>query len=320
MLTIVSRSDRARSRRAHRVERGAVLDEPLLLAVPPDEVRDVVHVRVAAGRDRREADGRQRREGRDGAAVLAGSARSASAGARRSHGRLEACGVRPSITTRISFLRPGLSPREDAEARVAARPRGARERARRAAAARAPRGSRAPARRRARRATTAAASDEQRACPPRVPPRRERAGDEPAGAERAERAADAAGDRLVPASSAEADRRRRPRPRASASSATARGRRRAGRRAGRRPRPRARRETDRVPGSHCPASLDAGVCATAFAGTSLRLRQRRTKTKENLSQTSAPCSSSSLARAPARRGGWRACSPTSPARSATGCA
>ena len=35
------------------------------LAMPPDEVRDVVDVRVRAGRDRRQADGRQRRERRD---------------------------------------------------------------------------------------------------------------------------------------------------------------------------------------------------------------------------------------------------------------
>ena len=56
---------------AKRGERRAVLDEPLLLAVPPDEVGDPVHVGVAAGRDRGEADRRQRRERRGRAAVAA---------------------------------------------------------------------------------------------------------------------------------------------------------------------------------------------------------------------------------------------------------
>ena len=60
-----------RARRAHGAERRAVLDEPLLAAVVPDEMRDLVHVRMGAGRERREADRRQRREGRDGAAVAA---------------------------------------------------------------------------------------------------------------------------------------------------------------------------------------------------------------------------------------------------------
>ena len=50
-------------------ERGAVLDEPLLPAVVPDEVRDLVDVRVSAGDERREADGRQGRKGRDRAAI-----------------------------------------------------------------------------------------------------------------------------------------------------------------------------------------------------------------------------------------------------------
>ncbi len=57
--------------RTHGAERGAVLDEPLLAAVVPDEVRDLVDVRVRPGRERREADGRQRREGRDRTAVAA---------------------------------------------------------------------------------------------------------------------------------------------------------------------------------------------------------------------------------------------------------
>ena len=52
-------------------ERGAVLDQPPLAAVVPDQVRNVVHVRVRAGRDRRQADRRERRERRDPAAVAA---------------------------------------------------------------------------------------------------------------------------------------------------------------------------------------------------------------------------------------------------------
>ena len=54
----------------HRPERGAVLDQPLLLAVPPDEMRDVMHIGVRAGCDRGQADRRQRREGRRGAAIV----------------------------------------------------------------------------------------------------------------------------------------------------------------------------------------------------------------------------------------------------------
>ena len=65
MLKTVSRSERRVPAARIGAERGAVLDEPLLAAVVPDEVRDLVHVGVRAGRDRREADGRQRREGRD---------------------------------------------------------------------------------------------------------------------------------------------------------------------------------------------------------------------------------------------------------------
>jgi hypothetical protein len=52
-------------------ERGAVLDQALLAAVPPDEVRDLVDGGVRARRDRRETDRRERRERRDSAAVAA---------------------------------------------------------------------------------------------------------------------------------------------------------------------------------------------------------------------------------------------------------
>ncbi len=64
--------DRApRAGRADRGERGAVLDDALLAAVVPDEMGDVVHVRVRAGCDRRQADRSQRRESGDAAAVTA---------------------------------------------------------------------------------------------------------------------------------------------------------------------------------------------------------------------------------------------------------
>ena len=49
-----------------RLERGSVLDEPLLAAVVPLQRRDPRPVGSGAGRDRREADGRERRERRDG--------------------------------------------------------------------------------------------------------------------------------------------------------------------------------------------------------------------------------------------------------------
>ena len=71
---------------AERGERGAVLDEALLLPVPPDEVRDPVDVGVRSGRDRGEAHRRQRREGRDRAAVAAVVEQEAE---RRRVGRLE---------------------------------------------------------------------------------------------------------------------------------------------------------------------------------------------------------------------------------------
>ena len=48
------------ARGAHGGERGAVLDDPPLAPVPPDEVRDPVHVGTGAGDDRGEADRRER--------------------------------------------------------------------------------------------------------------------------------------------------------------------------------------------------------------------------------------------------------------------
>ena len=46
-----------RPRRANRAERRAVLDEPLLAPVVPDEVRDLVDVGVRAGRERERQTG-----------------------------------------------------------------------------------------------------------------------------------------------------------------------------------------------------------------------------------------------------------------------
>ena len=58
----------SQARRARGAEGRAVLDEPLLAAVPPDEVRDLVDVGMGSGRDRRQADGSERRERRRRAA------------------------------------------------------------------------------------------------------------------------------------------------------------------------------------------------------------------------------------------------------------
>ena len=71
MLKIVSRIERRVPGRADRGERGAVLDEAPLAAVPPDEVRNVVDVGVRAGGDRAQADRGQRRERGDAARVAA---------------------------------------------------------------------------------------------------------------------------------------------------------------------------------------------------------------------------------------------------------
>ena len=145
---------------ADRAERRAVLDEPLLTAMPPDEVRDVVAVGMRAGRDRAEADGCQRREGADGAPVLAVLGEEAK---RRRVGRLEhrrrqpvdddeddrlrlACEAQSLASERSPAWRSGARRAEPcAERRHGERLRGSRARGRR----------RAP-RRRARRARAAA--------------------------------------------------------------------------------------------------------------------------------------------------------------------
>jgi hypothetical protein len=73
----------ARPGRADGGERRSVLDDPPLFAVPPDEVRDPVHVRMRARGDRGEADRRQRGERGDPAAVasVAGEERERGGGA-----------------------------------------------------------------------------------------------------------------------------------------------------------------------------------------------------------------------------------------------
>ena len=156
--------------RAHCRERRAVLDDAPLAAMPPDEMRDVMHVRARPGRDRREAHRRERREDRRRAPVRAvlGEERER----RRAvavEARSKPAGVIPSTTIRTSFFGRHQS---FASVRNPAYRSGARLRnRRRARAARAPRGSRERARARARRrgaprrATSAAV-------PPRVPPRR----------------------------------------------------------------------------------------------------------------------------------------------------
>ena len=105
MLKIVSRIARARPGGAQRGERRAVLDDAPLAAVVPDEVRDLVHVRVRAGGERREAHGRQRREDVESrAGTRRGRRARASAGAvRRSTASSNIAGVSPSMTTRMAF-------------------------------------------------------------------------------------------------------------------------------------------------------------------------------------------------------------------------
>jgi hypothetical protein len=68
-VLVAHREDRvaeglARADRAHGRERRAVLDDSPLAAVVPGEVRHAVDVGVRAGRDRRQADGRDRGKGR----------------------------------------------------------------------------------------------------------------------------------------------------------------------------------------------------------------------------------------------------------------
>jgi hypothetical protein len=57
--------------RSHRCERRSVFDDAPLAPMPPDEVRDVVHVGTGPRRDRRQAHRRQRREDRRRAVIVA---------------------------------------------------------------------------------------------------------------------------------------------------------------------------------------------------------------------------------------------------------
>ena len=60
------------SRSPHRAEGRAVLDQASLPAVVPDEMRDLVDVRMCPGRERGHADGSQRRKGRHRARIAPG--------------------------------------------------------------------------------------------------------------------------------------------------------------------------------------------------------------------------------------------------------
>ncbi len=88
--------------RAHRGERRAVLDEALLLAVPPDEVRDPVHVGVrrrSRSRPGTPASATGRSRPRGGSVPWSSRKRSAGASVASSID-----GVRPSITIRTTGL------------------------------------------------------------------------------------------------------------------------------------------------------------------------------------------------------------------------
>ena len=143
---------------------------------------------LGAGRDRRQADRRQRGEGADAAAVASRARRGTRApGARPlSTASSNTAGVRPSITTRISFLGPATQSRARMR-RPAWRSGRAPARAPRARARRPPRGSRPPGRRRARRAR--ARPGRQNGRPGSRPAARERAGDDRRRGDRAQRAA-----------------------------------------------------------------------------------------------------------------------------------
>ena len=188
-----------------RGERGAVLDEALLVAVPPDEVRDAVDVAVAAGRDRREADRRQRRERRDGAAVAAVVEQEPE---RRRVGRLEHRRRQPVDDDQDDRLRRTASGTQSrASVRRPAWRSGVRRRTRPRSPA-CPTASRKPSdrhesdgrRRRSRRAPTSSADPGPRAAAP------ERAGDDRSGAVAAGNAAGGTADRLHPREGEERER------------------------------------------------------------------------------------------------------------------
>ena len=137
---------------AHGGERRAVLDDPPLAAVPPDEVRDPVHVGTGAGDDRGEADRRERREhgGRAPVDAVLGEIRERGRAAALD-GALERGGRHPVDDDEDDFLRRPLLSRGRASAARRACPASGAGGGRPASGARAPRGSRPPARARARR-------------------------------------------------------------------------------------------------------------------------------------------------------------------------
>ena len=101
--------------------------------------------RVRAGRDRREADGRQRREGRDGAAVACRARRGARARARvRPRARPRAPRREPVDRRRGSAASAGISRARGCAARRSGRRRRRRRRSPSSGQRRAPRGSRPP--------------------------------------------------------------------------------------------------------------------------------------------------------------------------------
>ena len=106
MLKIVSSERLREPGRAQRGEGGAVLHDPALLPVPPHERGDVVDVRARAGRDRGEADGRERREDRRRPPIVAvlGEERRAPARDRPRPRARTPPGVIPSTTISTSFL------------------------------------------------------------------------------------------------------------------------------------------------------------------------------------------------------------------------
>ncbi len=255
----VSRSDRVDAGGADRAERRSVLDEALLLAVPPDEVRDLVDVAVGAGRDRREADRRQRRERRRGARVRPVLEQEAD---RRRVGGLEHRRRQAVDHDQDDRLRPSSVAGERAEPGVAVGCAAAQAQ-RRAAAPRAPRGSRAPARtrarhRRARRARAVrpvpprcrrAAARRRRAAPSRTRRRLRR---------RARRAASSHCQNAKPTATATAAATTAPGAAAAAHPTAATPKRRA----------EAGEDSDRVPGPHRPASV--GSLVRLAAGRSRR--------------------------------------------------
>ncbi len=183
----------------HGSERRAVLDQPALGAVPPDEMRNPVDVGVPAGGDRGEAHRGERREGRRRAAVAPVVEQEPERRASRSP-RALLDGVRPSITTRTTGLpRGALSSHE----RGCAGPRAGQApgsgAAARAPAAQSLRGSPRPARTRAGLARAPPRTDVEREPEHAGASTTERAGDHRGSADRSGDSPHTARDCLLPA-------------------------------------------------------------------------------------------------------------------------